>query len=238
MGGSFHTALHAVAHQGHEKAVDMLLEAGADVGIAGGKYGSALDAATANGQANVMDRLRKAERVRGDADTIEVSKGANEVSKIHYEVEVDEIATEGVEADEKPTAEAHINELETDLIADFSLSAGRTTTLLGTPLVILTPLEENPPPHSARLEAFQPAQIQGGEIQEQMEGSEEAASVKTEERHAEVAKELALFADTAELLQGAILGTSHKVTTEELSVKKECRELYSRMADEFVDEDR
>lgn len=67
VGGSFHTALHAAAHQGHENIVNMLLEAEADVGIVGGKYGSALDAATLNGHVNVVERLRNAEREREEA---------------------------------------------------------------------------------------------------------------------------------------------------------------------------
>lgn len=64
MDGSFHTALHAAAHQGHENIMEMLLEAEADVRIVGGKYGSALDAAILNGHVNVVERLRNAERER------------------------------------------------------------------------------------------------------------------------------------------------------------------------------
>lgn len=48
-GGEYGNALVAASYDGHEKAVQMLLDKGADVNAQGGRLGTALHAATAEG---------------------------------------------------------------------------------------------------------------------------------------------------------------------------------------------
>lgn len=53
-------ALQAASYEGHEKMVQMLLDAGADLNAQGGEYGNALRAASLDGHEKVVQILLKA----------------------------------------------------------------------------------------------------------------------------------------------------------------------------------
>ena len=56
-GGYYGNALHAASFGGHEKAVQILLDQGADVNAQGGYYGNALQAASFGGHEKVVQML-------------------------------------------------------------------------------------------------------------------------------------------------------------------------------------
>ena len=56
-GGFFGNALQAASSEGHDKVVQMLLDAGADVNAQGGDYGNALQAASSFGHETVVRKL-------------------------------------------------------------------------------------------------------------------------------------------------------------------------------------
>jgi ankyrin repeat protein len=59
-GGTFGNALQAALFGGHDKVMQMLMDAGADVNAQGGTFGNALQAASYRGQDKVMQMLMDA----------------------------------------------------------------------------------------------------------------------------------------------------------------------------------
>ena len=59
-GGHYGNALQAASGNGHEKVVQMLVDAGADVNAQGGDYGNALQTASSRGHEKVEQMLLSA----------------------------------------------------------------------------------------------------------------------------------------------------------------------------------
>ena len=69
-GGEFGNALQAACNGGHEKVVQILLDAGADVRAEGGRYGNALQAASESGNEKVVQILLDAGAGFGDSSLL------------------------------------------------------------------------------------------------------------------------------------------------------------------------